>query len=332
MSSTALLINDVKNKLLFSVGVVCLVFGTVGNLLNIFLFKRRALWKISPCIPFMVAASIANIISIYTVILIRILISFNITPTYYSPAACKLQMYLYYTSFSTSSWFMVGCCMDRFLSSSRNAGTRRHSNMRKTSQTIWILTIFFILLYTEVFYCYDANRFYAPAPCYPINYTCGIIDSCLFFICQYAGPPVLMLVLGFGTFIHIQQGSNMQEQSMTVATRNLTVVGQTVRNNPRRGNRTIIPMLIGQVILYILGSLPILGMRIYSLLGSALNRNDVRLAIENLVINMSLYCSLIDKIFSFYIYTLTSRHFRRELVKFFANCRSQPHVHPQDQA
>ena len=41
------------------------------------------------------------------------------------------------------------------------------------------------------------------------------------------------------------------------------------------------------------------------------------MSIESFLLNVSLWFSIVDKIFSFYIYTLSSKYFRHELVKLF---------------
>ena len=77
MAATLLLINDIKNKLVSSAGITFIILGTVGNVLNIILFKRRTLWTLSPGIPYLLAASFAIIVTIYPFVILRTLTGFT---------------------------------------------------------------------------------------------------------------------------------------------------------------------------------------------------------------------------------------------------------------
>lgn len=175
----------------------------MGNLINIFDFKRPSLWAISLCIPILMVTLIANIICIYIVVLKRLLINFNITPTYYSSTLCKWEIYVYYTSLSTSKCLMVRFCADRYIASSNNVLIQRYSSQHMHVRIILFLLIFFLFLNTKVFHFFDANRSNTPALCYPKETTCVLLDSCLFFVCQCADSPVHMLVFRFSIFVHI---------------------------------------------------------------------------------------------------------------------------------
>jgi hypothetical protein len=236
----------------------------MGNVLNIILFKQRHLRTLSPSITFLLAASVVNLVDIYSFILLRTLIGFKITPAFYSSVLCKLQIYLYYTSFCLSSWYMVECCADRFFTSSRSAVVRRYSSIRTTHRIVLAITITLLLVYSSILYCYNANQFQAPAPCYPQNGVCEIIDLTFYFIFQSIGPPACILILGMGTFIHIRQGRRVRQNTTSMVTASVIPVTSTNTRNIKKDKRSILSMLIAQVILYIICSLPFLAFKIYS--------------------------------------------------------------------
>jgi hypothetical protein len=330
MSSTALLIVDIRNKLAVSIGITFIFFGTVGNLLNIILFRKRALRTLSPCIPFLLAASIANLIDIYSVIMLRMLIGFKITPTFYSSVVCKLQLYLYYTTYCISSWLMVACCADRFFSSSRSANVRSYSNIRWTSRIILAIIIILLILYSEVFYCYEANQFNKPAPCFPQNDACNAVDIVFYFIFQAIGPPVFMLIFGIGTFIHIRQGRQIRQQPTSAAETGTRTISSILTRKTRRNGEEILSMLTIQVILYLICSMPFFATKIYSIIPLSINKSALRLSVENLIVNITVFISFIDKIFSFYIYTLSSKYYRQELIKLVTRCWPKRRNVPQN--
>jgi len=330
MSSTALLIISIRNDLLSSVGITFIILGTVGNLLNIILFKKRALWTLSPCIPFLLAASIANMIGIYSVVMLRMLIGFKITPTFYSSVACKLQLYLYYTTFCISSWLMVACCVDRFFSSSRSAMIRNYSNMRMTSRIIGAIVIIILLVDSQALYCYEANQFSKLAPCFPKNDVCNALDIILYFIFQATGPPVFMLIFGIGTFIHIRQGRKIRQQSTNTGEIGTRKISSITKRNTRRNGQEILYMLTIQITLYLIFTMPFFAIKIYSIIPFSTNRSDVQSSVLSLLLNIATLFSFTDKIFSFYIYTLSSKYYRQELIKLFTRCWPQRRIAPQN--
>jgi hypothetical protein len=324
MSYTSMLITAIRNKSLSSLYIMFMVAGTVGNVLNIILFKQRHLRTLSPGITFLLAASVANLVDIYTFILSQIFSKFNIAPALYSSSYCKLQIYLYYTSFCLSSWYMVGCCADRFFASSQSAVVRRYSSIRTTHRIVLAITITLLLVYSPILYCYDANQIQKPSPCYPQNRVCEMIDLTFYFIFQSIGPPVCILILGIGTFMHIRQGRHVRQNITNTVTVSVIPVTSTNTRNIKKDKRSILYMLIAQVILYIVCSLPLLAFKIYSNIPLSIIKSDVRLSVENIIQNVGIWFSFVDKIFSFYIYTLSSHYFRGELIKLVPQrCRPQ---------
>jgi hypothetical protein len=329
MSSTSMLITDIRNKLLSSSGIMYIIIGTMGNVLNIILFKQRHLRTLSPSITFLLAASVVNLVDIYSFILLRTLIGFKITPAFYSSVLCKLQIYLYYTSFCLSSWYMVGCCADRFFASSPSAVVRRYSSIRTTHRIVLAITITLLLVYSPLLYCYDANLFQKPAPCYPQNSVCEMIDLTFYFIFQSIGPPVCILIFGIGTFIHIRQGRHVRQNITSMVTASAIPATSTNSTTTKKNKRSILSMVIVQVILYILCSLPLLAFKIYSNIPLSIIKSGVRLSVENLILHVTIVLSFVDKIFSFYIYTLASDYFRGELIKLVPQrCRVR-RIEPQ---
>jgi len=79
------------------------IFGTFGNLLNILIFTRPKLRSI-PCSWYLLAATCANSIALYTGCLTRVLSTFGINPQTKLGLAiyCKTRSFFTYSSLSLS--------------------------------------------------------------------------------------------------------------------------------------------------------------------------------------------------------------------------------------
>lgn len=316
MSTEAFIIDTIKNKLLSLFGILFIVVGTIGGILNIILFLQRSLWTLSPCIPFLLATSVSNIITLCSFLVMRTMFGFGITFINNSSIGCKLQFFLFYTSFTLSSWFMVCCCADRFFSSSRNVVWRRLSSMRSTRRQIITIVIVTLLICSQVFYCFEANQINTPGPCFTQNKVCSYIDTTFTFIFQSIGPPVFMLAFGIGTLIHIRSERHIQ----TVATVSTSRTTHRIGLVRQKRDRAILLMLIIQILLYTICSLPAAALKIYSIIPITIVKTDVRRSAENLLLNMATILILVDKTFSFYIYTLSSSYFRKEFIALIKRC------------
>ncbi|UJR19065.1 hypothetical protein I4U23_022196 [Adineta vaga] len=299
ISSTILLMEDIKNKLLVSIGILFIVFGTIDNVLNIILFRKRTLWNVSSCIPLLFSISISNLILIYFFVMIRMFIGFKITPTYYS-------------SYSLSSWFMVACCIDRFLSSSHDINIRNYSNMSTTIRIIHVIIISILIIFSPILYCFEANQFNKSTPCFPQNSTCHIFELVVYFIFHGIGPPILMFFFGIGTIKHIYH----ERHNVQILPIGKRLISEFARKK-KKISRDVLRMITIQVILYIIFNMPLFLIKIYASIPLAIVRSSLRLSIENFIANICLMATCVDKVFSFYIYTLSSKYYRKELIQLF---------------
>jgi hypothetical protein len=225
---------------------------------------------------------------------------------------------------------MVACCADRFFSSSRSAIVRSYSNIRLTGRIILVIIVIISIVYSEVFYCFEANQFNRSTPCFPQNNVCIALAIIFYFIFQAIGPPVFMLIFGIGTFIHIRQGRQIRKQPISAAEIDTRTTSSIPTRKTKINGGEILPMLTIQVILYIICSMPFFATKIYSVMTLSINKSDLQLSIENLIVNIAVFLSFVDKIFSFYIYTLSNKYYRRELIKLVTRCWSQGLTAPRN--
>ncbi|CAF3344360.1 unnamed protein product [Rotaria sp. Silwood2] len=260
----------------------------------------------------------------YVSILSRIGIGLQITPFYYIALLCKFQVYISNVSISLVIWFVIGSCWDRYLATSRNSGIRRMSSIRGTRRTILIITFCISLAYAEIFYCFEGNMIMAAAPCSPKNALCSIIDSTLLFFIQFLTPSLLVFYFGINIYLNIRQ---LEHQRQIVS----SFTSQTTQTKKkRRTDRILLRIVIIQVVSLLMCSLPVFAFRLYITLTLAITKSSVRLSIENLIFNATLMTYYFEKVCSFYIYAITSRHFRRTLWRLIARIRPVNNIAPEN--
>ncbi|CAF4442963.1 unnamed protein product [Rotaria sp. Silwood2] len=315
-------IDKIKNHILSSWGITYLVFGSIGTLLNLCVFTRRVHWSFSPCIPYLFASALATIPLMYVSILSRIGIGFQITPFYYIAILCKFQVYISNVSVSLVIWFMIGSCWDRYLSSSRNALTRRMSSLRNTRRTVLLITFFISVAYAQIFYCFEGNLTMAAAPCSPKNTQCSFIDTSLLFFIQFLTPPLMIFYFGINIYLNVRQ---LKHQRQIL---NISISQTTQTRNNQRTDRILLRMVFIQVTLLLMCSLPVFAFRLYTTLTLTTTKSVVRRSVENLIFNVTLMIYYFEKICSFYIYTITSHHFRKILWQLITTIRSANIIAP----
>jgi hypothetical protein len=133
-----------------------------------------------------------------------------------------------------------------------------------------------------------------------------------FFNLIYFGlsPSFCMLVFGLLT-------SRNVERSKRIAARQTTNVEITTNQNNRKTNRQMLRMLFVQVLIYcVTGSAFSVGMIVTSINPSQI-KDVFRLAQDNMIIAVVGMLSNTGPCLSFYLFTLSSGMFRKELKKLF---------------
>lgn len=312
-------IDTIKNYLLSSWGIIYLVFGTIGTFLNLCVFTSRSYWSFSPCISYLFASTLASIPLMYVSILSRIGIGVQITPFYSIAVLCKFQVYISNVSVSLIIWFIIGSCWDRYLLTSRNPWMRRMSSIHNTRRTILIITFFISLAYAQIFYCFEGNMTMAAAPCSPKNTSCTVIDTTLLFLIQFLAPPLMVFYLGINIHLNVRQLRQIPNNSISQTTQ---------QRKKQKIDRILLRMVIIQAVLLLICSLPVAVFRLYATLTLMVVKSSVRRSIENLIFNATLMMYYFEKVCSFYIHTITSRHFRKRLRRLIAKICSSNSIIP----
>lgn len=293
-------------QLYTSVGI--LVTGTLGNILNCLVFTRRSLCH-NPCSMYFFAASITNLIAIYFSGIPRMLNGFGIYPAEpYLPLYCKVRTYMTYMNVTASTWFIVGALADRFASSSSSARIRSFSQMKVTRRVIVLMYAVVNLFFFEMLICFDGAVL--GSNCYPKSDFCRLLTVGIQLITYSLLPPVSMLILGWLTVRHVRQSQNQRH------TKNLI-------------DRQLFRMLLIQVFCTALLTMPFSIQKVYLQITRSMPKTSEHVAIDTFFGSVIVFLTLANSSTPFYLFTLTSPMFRKELKLILCINRRLTQIHPQ---
>jgi hypothetical protein len=223
-----------------------------------------------------------------------------------------------FTLRSLAPWFLVLACIDRFWCSSSSINMRTWSSVRVTTRAISITILLMCLGYSHLFIF--ATIEYIPAiQQYSCNSQVGVYRTffALWNLIVFSfGPPILMFIFGLLTLRHLHQTKRVRDHSSSFNQ------NQTLRNT----NRHALRMLLVQCLVIIVTGAPFSIGWLYVSLTVNQNADILQVAKNNLLTNVVGYLSVTGSCISFYLFTLSSSLFRRELMALFKWCFCRGHV------
>ncbi|CAF3742123.1 unnamed protein product [Rotaria sordida] len=298
--STIEYLNFIRFQLNRYIPITCLILGSIGHILNILVFTRPLI-RTNPCSIYFVSGSIANFISLYVGLITPFLGTYNLDPTQTSNILCEIRFYLRYSTITLSTWFILLACIDRLFSTSNNVNIRLWSSIYLTKRIIILaIIICFICPYTQVFYCYTISG----ASCTYTNQTCKLLNEIILLICNSCLPPILMILTSILTIRNVKYSNH--------------VGGGGYCCRRRRRDVQLIRLLFIQVFSFILFGIPITAHKIYSYSIIYMIKSPLRIAIDNLINQISIEISYICNSTIFYTYSLTSKKYRKEVFRILS--------------
>ncbi|CAF1486220.1 unnamed protein product [Adineta ricciae] len=241
-----------------------LIFGTFGNLLNIYVFTRKTLRRNS-CVQYFLCTTIVSFVALYVGLMTRLLNGYNHDYTSYSSILCKIRYFLTYLSLYCTSWFITFACFDRYCSSSRSISLRNLCQRKIVYRIIFLITFVGCLIFSETFYCFNNGNINSVASCYTISVQCQIVDGLLLMIFYTTIPICLMISFGYFTFRNIQQSRRQVTTEFK---------GTIIGINKRKRDLQIFTMLFVQVGILILFSSPMGLYKFYASLTVYLDKSN----------------------------------------------------------
>lgn len=302
----------------FTLGVFC--FGVTGNVLNIPVLSQRKLRK-NPCAWLFLISSFANLISILFGLTTRIKSGWDLDLTDTVPWLCKLRAFTVFSSRTIALWLITLATIDRWVLSSTHANRRKKSTLKNAQIGTLIISIASILLYIQMFYCYDVNLINAPLKCYGKTIACRHVTDLTYGFATILCPLFLMLLFGLLTVLNIRQSQRRARQIVPIESmqNNATVSSDNQQKRfKRKTDRHLLFMLFIQVILLTILTLPQSIQKIYSTFADKISSDSYDQSVNNFIYSFVLLLSFIASGMPFYIYTLCGGNiFRKALFNLF---------------
>ena len=284
---------------------VLIVLGTIGALLNQILFRREKSLRSASCSLYFRALSINDLLVLYFVVLTQWLNDqFGIDPMNKHPWYCKIRTYSIYFLYAISPYFIVLGCFDRLCRSSRNIRWRRIATLSVARQMIPILVVLILLIYVHIPFQFDLIQ----SICMPLNaaYFQFLGYFLLIFYCLL--PPILMSIFCTCTCLFLNHHRDKQRMRGVLRV-------SSVHSYRRYQDYQLIKLLFLYVATNIICTLPftvVFLLNVYHY-GSA-PKLAILIKCTVLLANVN-YCT------SFYVYTLSTPMYRRELGRMMSDFR-----------
>jgi len=319
-SSDAALIaslNNVSNGISRYLSIFIYLFGIIGNVLNVLLLSQKTL-RTNPCSLYFLASSVANIIAIVSGLTTKMLTGWVPDVSNTIDWLCQFRIFILFASKNVAAWLILLASIDRWFVSHINANRRKQSTIKNTRYGIILTIVFSIVIYSPVFYCYQANLINAPIKCYGKTEVCRLLNDLIYAILTIIVPIVFMLIYGVMTLINIQQVKiriHIANASKSTNTVNSVASAVLTQASKKKLDRRLFVMLIVQVILLTLFTLPQAIRKLYSSLTTQQTQTLLNLTINNFIFNLLLLLTYIANGMPFYIYTLSGGTVFRNALK-----------------
>ncbi|CAF1498924.1 unnamed protein product [Didymodactylos carnosus] len=244
--------SSVVQQLNLYIPIVFIFLGSIGNVLNIIIFRQRSLRSL-PCSIYFLSSSIANIFVIYFSLLTRLLTQYAGIPTDTgSDTFCKTKYYILYSSRTLSAWFIVLAAIDRYASSSQDNRRRKFSRLSVAYSLIGIISGFIftnyvhILIYFKLTMIRNQYNKIVPSCILQAGLNIYMIFSDFFFLTWYCLlPPLLMTIFGILTI------KNVRTSQRRIVPNNNSALQQQIKKNNQ-----LVKMLLLQILTFIPLTLP----------------------------------------------------------------------------
>jgi hypothetical protein len=305
--------NKTSARINCSLAIFLFIFGTIGNILNIFVLSQRTL-RYNPCAWLFYVSSIFNLISIVSGLSTRILSSLNFDITDRIEFLCQLRAFTLLTSRTIAYWLIMLAIFDRWLLSCINVHYRRLSKLKNAKQGMMIIIIISIIIYSLIFYCYEPNLINTPLKCYSKTIKCRILTDQIYTFVTILIPLILMILFGFLTISNVRK-MHYRAQISFRSRFNQTLITREYRRRFKSIDRHLLVMLLVQISFLTIFTLPQTIEMIYLTITTNQFKSSLQNTIENSIFTFSLLLTYLASGIPFYIYTLSGGRLFRE--RFF---------------
>ena len=319
--STLSILNMIQQEIIRYIYPFWLVFGLIGCGLNVIVFSRPQLRKTSCCIcksPLITEILLliigfsledflaASIDHLFTLII-------GIGPAFYSlnhpdPLVtslwfCKLRGFLFQISLMLSRWFVVSACIDRYVLTCEQVRFRNLATRKNSYRIIALWISFWLIICTHrlVFYEIEGNF------CAILNNMAAALFHSLYVIIGGGILPSLIMIVCAILIRRNLLRKKARRNQMNSNENRQNSLDQQVHN-----------ILFVQITFYVIFTAPqLVNVILNAIFITMKEKSDEDRQIERFVSFIAEIMLYLFPVTSFYLYTLTSRTFRSELIKFF---------------
>ena len=270
---------------------ICFLAGNVGNALNLLIFSRRSS-RTHSCLLYFFSASLIDVVILNVGLVLRILRGiWNIDPSVQSVWFCRARTYLVSSAFSIYRCSILLACVDRMCASSRHPRLRQISE-RSIAQRLIVCNWIFHFIYYIPSWIFPTVMF---GQCLTPPNTVYATYLTVHTLAQGVFIPSVMILCGLITVIHLKQ---MQSRVIPHNSDERQVIGQ------------YLSMLFVQVFSDFVCNVVYPAYLLFTLL-----RPGPTTPLNSFLLNMSFTLPYLNYSSGFYLYTLSSRSFRRKLFR-----------------
>ena len=297
---------------------ICIfLFGIVGNILNIAVLSQRTL-RTNPCAFLFLASSVASLIAIFSGLFTRTTAGWAADLTSSITWLCQLRTFIVFASRNIAYALLALASIDRWLSSCYHVHRRQMITLKNAQKGLILISIFSCLLYAQMFYCYEANLIDAPLRCYGKTIACRLITDLTYAFAANIIPLIIMVIFGSMTIVNVRQTARRVNRIDVISTSG--GIRRSSLHRMKKLDHYLFLMLIVQVILFAVFTLPQNIQKFISLAQTNNIKSPLERAIESFIFNFFLLFAYLANGMSFYIYTLSGGNiFRNELIKLARN-------------
>ncbi len=228
-------------------------------------------------------------------------------PTSRIVAYCKIWYYLLQATSMMFRWMLAAACLDRYVLSSTNAHLRRFASVHIARRVVVAIVLIWIMFPVHRLIIYGLRA----GSCAIVYGYVGALYDGIFTIINACGIPIPIMVI-CSLLIRRNLTKKRERRNFNADQQRRTSNNEHLQ---RKRDQQALIMLFVQIFVYVILTLPWMIYMIYDAISlNILNKSADRLAIEGFMRFLTATVIFLFPTASFYLYTLTSSMFRKELL------------------
>ncbi|CAM4965700.1 unnamed protein product [Rotaria socialis] len=245
-ANTIALLNNISTQPNCYFAIAIVLFGIVGNILNILVLSQRPL-RSNPCAWLFLVSSIVNFVGIIADLSTRFLSTWGADLTNTNQVLCKLRIFILFDSITVALWLIMLATVDRWFSSSTDVNRRQRSTLKTAQRGMIIIVVLSSIIETQQLYGFEVNLTYTPIKCYTKTVACSLVSNLTFALITIIFLLQLVMIFGLMTISNVRHiQSRLQPASMAEGSRAVdgpSTLTAGTQNQQKKTDRQLLIML-----------------------------------------------------------------------------------------